>query len=152
MILFTLVGLLFIILVCYQFIGLFVPIPEVRIDKNIVTLGGTFLISWYFASSCDNLKNLDIELLCVESIIKTKSSKGSPIAQSDFMLIKVEQFSDQLSMQTGEVTAKVPVDAQVSILDDYPRYNWYIRFSGKTGKRPKYTLDYEFAVVPKKLE
>jgi len=148
LILFILLGLFFILIACYEFTGLFAPIPEVRTDKSFVSSGDTLKISWCFMSRCGSLKNLDIELVCVESIIKTKTSKNNSISQNDVMTIKVEQLSDKLAMQTGEVTGKVPADAQVSILDDYPRYNWYIRFSGKIAKRPKLKLDYEFAVVP----
>jgi len=149
---FVFFGLVFIVAACYEFTKLFAPIPEVHIDKNIVSNGDTLKIFWCFMSRCVSLENLDIELVCVESIIKTKTSKNNSISQNDVMTIRVAQLSDNLSMQTGEVTGKVPADAQVSILDDYPRYNWYIRFSGKIAKRPKFKFDYEFAVIPPRLE
>ncbi len=144
---FVTVGLGLIGGVVYTLLGVFNPVPRVRVSDVAIPLGGTFEVTWAFEGRVHVLKNLKITLEGSEHATYRRGTDTRTDTEI-FATFKLMDSMEGGTVQQGSAKVIVPAGTMHSFVSQNNAIRWTLRFKGEIARWPDLNEEYALTVLP----
>jgi len=144
---FALIGVLLIVGVVHSFLGLFNPVPVLMLNRRMIPLGGSAMLSWTFQGASDSIRQIRVSLKGLEEAHYTQGTE----TRSDTAIFYDEvlfESTDPSSIANGEMQLQIPTDSMHSLTGSHNKINWQVRFHGTIPFWPDVNSDFSIRVIP----
>ena len=146
---FLLVGMGCIFGIFYLILALFNPKPSLTVNSTQIPLGDSLHIDWQISGNTRRLKNFVISL---EGAEQATYRRGTDTVTDTEIFYKKEIFSttNQRSIATGKVTARIPNNLMHSFDGDNNKIIWTLKISGDIPRWPDVGQQFSITVLPQR--
>lgn len=144
---FVLIGLLLIVLVVYQLLALFNPVPTMRLDPGRLVLGGRAALDWSLSGAASRIRRFTVTLEGRETATYRRGT-STVTQKSLFHRQPLLELDDSRQMRRGRVEFDVPRLAMHSFISGNNRIVWTLRIHGDIQRWPDVDDEFEVTVDP----
>lgn len=142
---FALVGLAVIVGVVYYGLACFNPRLTVRLSRDSLVAGESFVLSWEFEGANDKLRSLHILLEGIHEILEQGQEEATTEVIAEMNLLET---TDSTCIERGEISVKIPYDARPSFEADEESVVWALLITGKIPRMPDVKTSHEISILP----
>lgn len=144
---FTIVGLVLIVIFFYTLLASFNPRPALIINSSQIPTGSTAHLDWHLTGRIDRLKTLTISLRAKEEATY-KAGKNQHTDTNIFFKKEIYCASAPALNQTGQADFDIPAEAMHSFEAAHNKILWEIAVNGSIEKWPDIREEYKITVTP----
>jgi len=144
---FACIGILLLIGLFHQFLGLFNPLPILRLNRSLLPLGSKVQLNWQFQGAAHSVKSLKIQLKGLERVTYrqgTSTSTQEHVFHDETVLETYEPT--EIEQGTTEIT--IPGDSMHTLNSLNNKILWRLDVQGSIRFWPDVTAQFPIRVVP----